>query len=83
MFSAYARAALALLVAPFLAFILGQILPQFVGVMQGGPGGGQTSRVVELFQALTGPRLLLVMLLSVFVFVLGRAVVERRLGGGV
>lgn len=83
MYGTYIRAAAYGAMAPPLAALLGEFLLPFLGVMKAGDHADAESaqRLIGMFE-MVNQEFLLLELLSIAVFVIARAVVEKQLGGG-
>jgi hypothetical protein len=83
MYGAYIRAAAYGAMSPPLAALLGAFLAPFLGVMRAGEHADAESaqRLIGLFE-ITMQEFLLIELLSIAVFIIARAVVEKHVGGG-
>lgn len=81
MWTAMAKAALALPVLTFLMWVLVQILNPILDMANSGPHADASSvtRIGNYFAALTVDNLVLLAALGVGIYLLGRAAVERRL----
>lgn len=82
MWTSVARSALSLVVVTFMMWMLTQILAPILDVANAGPHANAESvqRVGGYFSALTLDNLVLLGGLSVGIYLLGRAAVERRVG---